>query len=76
LKIIASFKDIPKEGEANNEQEIDLREEIKDKHRYKMIDKFKSLEKDANLSLVNILLTILNYLLDVRTEYESKRKNF
>jgi len=38
-----------------------------------MVNKFKVLQREENLSLINIVYNILNYLLNVRTEFESKR---
>lgn len=73
LEIISKKDGLIKEGDAKTKEEINLIKEIKCKYRNDMLKKFKELQRDENLSLINIVYNILNYLLKVRTEFESKR---
>lgn len=71
LKQIAVYRDISAEGNPETSEQREILESIKDKHRYIMIDKFKSLMKSEKLTLTEILYQTFNYMLNVRSEFEN-----
>lgn len=72
LKQIAVYRDIIDEGNPDTTEKRESLERIKDKHRYIMIDRFKSLMKSEKLTLAEILFQTFNYMLNVRIEYEKR----
>lgn len=72
LKRIAVYRDINVEGNPDTAEKRKSLEKIKDKHRYIMIDRFKSLMESKQLTLTEILFQTFNYMLNVRIEYEKR----
>lgn len=70
LKQIAVYRDIVTEGNPDTKEKREVLENIKDKHRYIMIDEFKSLKKSDLLTLTEILFHTFNYMLNVSIEFE------
>jgi hypothetical protein len=74
LKQVAVYSDVELEGIPKSEAESIKLEDIKDKHRRILIDKFYEFEKINEITLVNILYCTIKYFLNVRAEFELNQK--